>query len=204
MLEAFDLAAGGGVVGSGVLLDDAQESEFGLEGVAAASAAGQPGGEDHAVVGERGGGNPVHGKGCAECGQHDRAGDAEVGGHGNGESGAVVEPGEDLHIGARGAVGVGETVVGEVGLPALVRLLGLEPDVGGLRPLLRLRDHQPASRQVAANRGHGHGDLMMVLQVPRDGVWPGIKASIDQFLAEPDDQFDDGIADGARSGCGPT
>ncbi len=106
--------------------------------------------------------------------------------------------------GARGAVGVGETVVGEVGLPALVGHSGLESDVGGLRPLLRLRDHQPESRQVAADRGHGHGDLMMVLQVPRDGVWPGIKASIDQFLAEPDDQFDGGIADGARSGFGPT
>jgi hypothetical protein len=38
------------------------------------------------------------------------------------------------------AVGAGEPVVGEVGLPGLVRHRGLEPDVGRLRLLLRLRD----------------------------------------------------------------
>lgn len=46
---------------------------------------------------------------------------------------AVVEPADDLHIGTGSAVGMREPVVGEVGLPGLVRHLGLEPDVGGLR-----------------------------------------------------------------------
>jgi len=43
------------------------------------------------------------------------------------------------YLSARGLVGV----VGEVGLPAFVRLLGLEPDVGRSRPLAGLRDLGP-------------------------------------------------------------
>ncbi len=53
LVEAFDFAAGGGVVGSGVLLDDVVSGEFGLEAVASAASACQAGGEDHSVVGER-------------------------------------------------------------------------------------------------------------------------------------------------------
>ena len=52
LLEAFDFAAGGGVVGSGVLLGDVEADEFGFEGVASASSAGEAGGEDHPVVGQ--------------------------------------------------------------------------------------------------------------------------------------------------------
>jgi hypothetical protein len=50
LVEAFDLAAGGRVIRAGVLLDDAERIQQGLEAVAAASAAGQAGGEDHPVV----------------------------------------------------------------------------------------------------------------------------------------------------------
>jgi hypothetical protein len=39
----------------------------------------------------------------------------------------VVEPGQNLAGGAWAAVGPGEPVVGEIGLPALVGLVGLEP-----------------------------------------------------------------------------
>ena len=52
LLEAFDFAAGGGMVGARVLLADAEGVEEGLESVASASAAREAGGEDHAVVGE--------------------------------------------------------------------------------------------------------------------------------------------------------
>ena len=52
LLEAFDFPAGGGVVGSGVLLDDPGGDQVGLEGVAAVSSASEPGGVDHAVVGQ--------------------------------------------------------------------------------------------------------------------------------------------------------
>ena len=40
LLEAFDLAAGGGVVGAGVLLGDPEHGELGLERVAAAAPVG--------------------------------------------------------------------------------------------------------------------------------------------------------------------
>ena len=59
LLEAFNLALGLGVPGAAVLLDNPQTPEFGLEVVAAALAAGEAGGEDHAVVGQRGGRNPM-------------------------------------------------------------------------------------------------------------------------------------------------
>jgi len=135
--EPFDLAAGGGVAGSGVLLDDAEAVELDFEAVAAAgaaqAAAGQAGGEDHAVVGECGGGDPVCGNGCAELGEHDRSGDLVMGGDREGVSAVVVEPGQDLGVGAGSAVGAGEPVVGEVGLPALVGLVCGEADGGRLR-----------------------------------------------------------------------
>ena len=79
LLEAFDLAAGGGVVGPGVLLHDVQSAQFGLEVGSAAAAAGEPYGVDHPVVGQCGGRNPVCGNGFAEGGQHDGPGDPVVG-----------------------------------------------------------------------------------------------------------------------------
>ena len=53
LLEAFDLAAGGGAVRVGVLLHDVAAAQFVLEVVASAAAAGEAGGVDQAVVGER-------------------------------------------------------------------------------------------------------------------------------------------------------
>ena len=76
------------------------------------------------------------------------AGDPVPGGDRQGVAGVVIEPGQDLGAGA-----TGERVMGEVGLPALVRLLSLEPDVGGLRPLGWLGDHQAGPGQVPADRG---------------------------------------------------
>ena len=100
LLEAFDFAAGGGVVGSGVLLGDVEAAEFVLEGVAAAFAAGEAGGVDHAVVGEGGGGDAVGGGGWRKLATTIGGGDAVVGGDGEGVAGVVVEPGEDLGVGA--------------------------------------------------------------------------------------------------------
>jgi hypothetical protein len=51
--EPLDLAAGGRVVGAGVLLVDAEATQFVLQAVAArravAASSGEPGGEHHAV-----------------------------------------------------------------------------------------------------------------------------------------------------------
>lgn len=159
--------------------------------VEAALAAGQPGREHHPVVGQGGGRDPVFGNGFAERGEHDRAGDPVVGGDSQGEPGVLVEPGQDLAVEPGTSVGVGEPVVGEVGLPALVRHRRFEADVGGLRPLLRLRgDHAP-SDQLPGHRGPGHGDVVVVGQVPADGLRAGVQTLIGQFLAEPNDQVHD-------------
>lgn len=113
LVEAFDFPAGGGVVGGGVDLADLQAAEFGFEAVASAAAAGQPGGEDHAVVGEGGVWDAMGCGGFGEFGQDDRCGDAPVCGQGDGVAGVVVDPAEDLYVGT-----AGEAPVGEVGLPA--------------------------------------------------------------------------------------
>ena len=96
LLEALDLAAGGGVVGSRVLLHDLPAAQFGLEAVAAAAAAGQAGGEHHAVVGQRRCRRPMLGDRSAEGVHHDGARDPAVGGDGQGVAGVIIQPGQDL------------------------------------------------------------------------------------------------------------
>jgi hypothetical protein len=169
-----------------------------LEAVAAARAAREPGGEHHPVVGQRGGGNTVSGGGLAEGGQHDRTGDPVVRGHREREPGMVVEPAQDLHIRARGAVGAGQPVVGEVRLPGLVGLLGGEPQVGAPRSLLRFRRHESPSGQQPSDRGPADLEAMVVTQVPADGVRAGVEALLGQLLAEPDDPLHRGLGGGVR------
>ena len=53
LLEAFDFPTRGGMVGSAVLLLDAETVEFGFERVAAAAAAGEAGCGDEAVISQR-------------------------------------------------------------------------------------------------------------------------------------------------------
>jgi hypothetical protein len=119
-----------------------------LEGVAAAFAAGQPGGEDHAVAGEGGGRDAVLRACSTECLQHGGPGGPVAGGDGQDVAGVVAGPGQDLGAGA-----AGEGVVGEAGLPALVRHVRLEPDAGRLRPPGRVRGDQPGAGQVTADGG---------------------------------------------------
>src|SRR6266568_5274843 len=99
LLESFDFAAGGGVVGAGVLLRDAEGAEFGFESVTA-GVSGESGGVDHAVVGEGGGGDAVCGSGFTELFDDGVAGDAQVGGDAQGVAGVVVEEGDDLDVAA--------------------------------------------------------------------------------------------------------
>jgi hypothetical protein len=116
-------------------------------------------------------------------------GDAPVRCHAQREPGVVVDPGQDLDVGAGTAVGSGQPVMGEVGLPALVGLLGGETDVGALRLLLRLGDHQACGGEVAADRRRSDGGVVVVLQMPGDGVRAGIQTGVGQFLAQPHDQL---------------
>ena len=62
----------------------------------------------------------MYGNGSAELGEHDRAGDSDMRGHPQREPGAVIQPGQDLGVGAGSAVGPGEPDVGEVRLPTLI------------------------------------------------------------------------------------
>jgi hypothetical protein len=115
----------------------------------------------------------------------DRSGDAGPGGQVQGGAGVVVEPGEDLGVG-----GVGEPVVGEVGLPGLVGKGCLEADLGRAGPFLGLRDDQAVGSEVAADRRSRHGELVVLAQVPGDGVGPGVEALLGQLFPQPDDQLD--------------
>jgi len=197
LLEPFGLAAGGGVVGARVLLDHVQPPEFVLEGVASAAAAGETDRIDHAVIGQGGGRDAVAGKGLTEgCGD-DRSGDAAVRGHRKCVAGAVVEPADDLHLSAGSAVGSGESIVGDVGLPRLVRHRCFEPDVGGLRTFLGLGGDQPGADQVTADRGPGDHRGVVLFEVPGDGVWAGVESDGIQFGAELVDQLDEEAIEGA-------
>jgi hypothetical protein len=92
LVEAFDLAAGGGVVRPRVLLLHAEANQFGFEAVAAAFAARQSGGEDHPVVGERRCGHAMLGDRGAELVQDDRAGDALMRAQPKRVAGVIIEP----------------------------------------------------------------------------------------------------------------
>ena len=84
-----------------------------FEAVASAAAAGEAGGEDHAVVGEGGVRDAMALCGFGEFVDDDGCGDARVCGDGDGVAGVVVDPAEDF-----GVVASFEPPVGEVGLPA--------------------------------------------------------------------------------------
>ena len=90
-------------------------------------------------------------------------------------AGVVIQPGEDLHMGAGGTRPGREPIVGEVGLPALVGLVGLEANVGRTWFLLGLRGNQARLGQIAADGGARHPDPMVVFKMPPDGVGPGIQ-----------------------------
>jgi hypothetical protein len=138
-------------------LDHPESAQFVLEPVAAALPARESGGEHHPVISERRGGSPVSSNGVAEGVQHDGAGDSDVGGHAECVARVVIEPGQDLDVAA-----AGQPEVGEVGLPGLVGLLCLEPQVRRLGTLLGLRFDQALGRQLAADRGHRDADPVVV------------------------------------------
>ena len=106
----------------------------------------------------------------------DGAGDAAVGGDRERVAGVVVEPAQDLDVGA-----VGEPPVGEVGLPAFVGLVGGEADVGRLGRFCGAgRPGRRACRWrliVAARRVRP----WWCCEVPGDGVRAGVEAFADKF-----------------------
>jgi hypothetical protein len=121
-----------------------------------------------------------------------------MGGDRKGVPGVVIDPGQDLGVRA-----AGQRAAGEAGLPALVRQVGLEPDVGRLRTLGRVGSYQSLPRQGTADGGRRHPQAVAVLQVPGDGMRPAVQALPGQVLAQPHDQLDGVRGDGVRGGLRP-
>lgn len=153
------------------------------------------------------------GSGGAEGREHHRSGDRPVRSHRQRIAGAVVEPGQDLDVGAyldasdAAAAGevagaIGESVVGDVGLPALVGLLSLEPHVTALRTLRGLWCDHAGPDQNPVDRGPGQAGVVMVGEVPADRVSASVQASLGQLLAELQDQLDGLTRGRARAGPG--
>lgn len=145
LVEAFDLALGLRVSRGAVFLAYAEDGQEVFEGVAPASEAG---GVDAAVVCEGRGRGAVDAGGGQERGDHVVPGDGLVGGAGQQVAGVVVEPVEDLDVGA-----VRQAPVGEVGLPGLVGLGGFEADVGGSGAFSRFGRDEPGAGQRAVDGG---------------------------------------------------
>ena len=101
-------------------------------------------------------------------------------------TGVIVEPGEDL-----GVVSGAQVVVGEVGLPAFVGQLGLEPDVGGAWFLAWFGCDKAGSDEVTVDRGFRHRHLVVVVEVPGDRCVAGIETLRGEVVAGGDDQRDD-------------
>jgi hypothetical protein len=104
----------------------------------------------------------------------------------------VVDPAQDLDVAA-----AGEPPVGEVALPHLVGQVGLEPDVGGFRSLLRFDLGHASSTQGAIDRCRRHGQVVMLAEMPGDRFRPGVKPSSDQFATQLHDQLGGLAQDGS-------
>jgi len=129
-----------------------------FEAVASAAAAGEAGGEDHAVVGEGGVRDAMVLCGFGEFVDDDGCGDACVCGDGDGVAGVVVDPAEDF-----GVVASFEPPVGEVGLPAFIGLFGGEADVGRFGSFVGAGFYEAGGVEVSADGGDGHVEAVVVL-----------------------------------------
>jgi hypothetical protein len=107
LVEAFDFALGLRMVGVAVFLGDAQIGEKAFEVVVAMC---ESCGVNGSVVGQGGCRQAVALCGLGEAGHHIAAVDSSVGGARQQVSGVVVEPVEDLGVGAVGQSPVGVAI----------------------------------------------------------------------------------------------
>ena len=178
LVKALDLSLRLGMAGRPVLLADAEHREQVFERVAAA---GEPGGVDAAVIGQRGCGRAVliHSR---EEGGHDLiAADRLMDRAGQQIPRVVIEPVQDLHIAA-----AEKPRVGEVRLPHLVGLACLEAGVGAAGPFARLGRDQPRLMQDPPDRGGRGSPQPLPFQMPRDRHRPRIEPVRGQLRAQRD------------------
>jgi hypothetical protein len=112
--------------------------------------------------------------------------------------GVVVEHVQDLDLG-----GVCELPVGDVRLPPLVGLIGLETDERALRPLLGLRGDEAPTRQDPPDRPGSGGAAVASGEVSGDGVSPGVQTLVGELVAERDDLVLDPLGGAPRTSSRP-
>lgn len=81
------------------------------------------------------------------------------------------------------SVSVGEKVVGEIGLPGLVRQGCLEANVRAFGALLRLGLDEAGSYGEAGDGSSRGEDSVVASYMPCDGLWPRIQASGEEIGA---------------------
>src|SRR3954454_24975179 len=64
------------------------------------------------------------------------------------------------------------------------------PGAGGRGPFGRLRSYGAGADQDPVDGGPGRGGLVVVGQVPSDGVGTGVQARVGELLAQPYDELD--------------
>jgi hypothetical protein len=100
----------------------------------------------------------------------------------------IVDPAQNF-----GVVAVGEGPVGEVSLPAFVGLFGGKADVGRFRAFLRAGCDEPGRGEVAADAGRRNSHVVVVVEVPGDGVGSSVESFAGQCCAHLEDQLDGGL-----------
>jgi hypothetical protein len=112
----------------------------------------------------------------------------------------IVEDVEDLDVGV-----IGEPVMGDVQLPALVRGVGDEALPAGSGPFVRLWGDKSAGGQDPPDRRHRrdvHVGAVALLQVRGDGGGAGFMAVAVEVFAQGDDLVFDRLGSSARAGAG--
>ena len=87
-------------------------------------------------------------------------------------------------------------------MPGLVRHLGLEPHVGGLRSFRGLRRDQAVRTKIGSTVDRDTASLVVVCPGASRGLRARVKTLLGQFLAQPQDQVDLLGRDGAGRGLG--
>jgi hypothetical protein len=82
------------------------------------------------------------------------------------------------------------STVGEVGLPAFVGLVGGEPDVEGFRAFLGGGGDQAGGGQMSVDGADRDGDVVVVGQVPGNGLGSVVEAFARQLRAQRHNQSD--------------
>ena len=140
---------------------------------------------------------PWFGNGFGEFVDNDGPGDAAVGGDRECVAGVIVDPAQNFGVGA-----VGEGPVGEVSLPEFVGLFGGKTDVGRFGAFLRAGCDEPGRGEVAADGGRRNSHVVVMVEVPGDGVGSGVESFAGQLVAHLEDQLDGGLRQSGRAVVG--